>query len=123
MISVIVIGYEEMINFLIASAALTVVFILLFKFLGMDFLTIELQGDELEIKHYSIFPFGRRYNMFKIPLDRIHDAVIKNGFIGSQLIVYQQTAKGLAKYPPLPLLGLSSKDKQELLKVLKKNHE
>lgn len=58
----------------------------------------------------------------EIPKSKFVKYKIKNEFFGlrSSLILYQNTEKGLSKYPPVSLSSLKRSEKRDIIEVLDK---
>lgn len=77
------------------------------------FFYIELENDKsaFRIKHYNIFPFWQEFKVYQIPLERYKKYEIKKiaGGLFSWLYLFEQTNRGLAKYPAIGVSALSTK--------------
>jgi hypothetical protein len=90
---------------------------------GYYFLQIEVKEDkELMVKYYNLFPAGRKFRAFKIPLQQLHHHEIeyKTGGLTPWLILYQNMKGGIAKYPPLGLSATTKKERHKIVEFLKK---
>ena len=90
---------------------------LFFYFGGFFFIQIEVENNKnLLVKHYNLFPIGRKFKAFKIPLHQIYRHEIRSKMAGLfyWLTIYQKMQGGIAKYPPV---GLSATNKKNRLKI------
>ncbi|MFW5645562.1 MAG: hypothetical protein ACOCZL_06580 [Bacteroidota bacterium] len=71
-------------------------------------------GDKLQFRYYPIRAFNSKKNSILIPKHKFVSFKTEKTFLGEKLYLYQQNRKGLAKYPPISLSGLSSKDREDL---------
>lgn len=71
-------------------------------------------GDKLVFRYYPIRAFNQKKNSIIIPKDKFAKYRTEKTFLGEKLHLYQQNRKGMAKYPPISLSGLSSKDREDL---------
>ena len=103
------------------SAALTLLTILVFRFGGFHYISTSLANQEIEIKFYNIFPYGRKFRMIKTSAKQLQRIVIRKGFlgIGRGMILYQQTGNQVAKYPFIGLSALNENDRTRILIHLK----
>ncbi|WP_462319172.1 hypothetical protein [Marinilabilia sp.] len=96
---------------------------LLFYLGGYHYIQLEVQNNqELMVKYYNLFPVGRKFQAFKIPLKNLHHHEIRYGAGGmtSWLIVFQKMQGGLAKYPAVGLSAMSKKGRNEIIEYLSK---
>lgn len=103
-------------NYFWVLAILGVVVIYVFWFGGYDYAMMTLTSSNVEIKYYSLIPFGREYRVIRLKTVEIDHVVLKKGFlgIGSSLIIFQKSGKGLAKYPRVGLSAFSLEDKARI---------
>lgn len=87
---------------------------------GFYYTEFELEKTEFRLKHYNLFPFGQQYKVFKIQHNRFSKYEIKRyaGGIFSWLYIYEQTGRGLAKYPAIGISALSSAQIKSLVEYL-----
>ncbi len=95
---------------------------------GFFYLEFEVSKSKLIIKHYNLFPFWREFKVYQIPIDRYSKYQVKSYFGGlfSWIYIYEQTNRGLAKYPAIGTSALSAtllKSFTDYLESIKKNPE
>jgi hypothetical protein len=101
----------------LAVACLVGLTALFFYLGGYYFYQIEVKNNkELLIKYYNLFPAGRKFKAFQIPLKQFHHHTIRRrlGGLTSWLILYQKMQGGVAKYPPLGLSASSKEDRKAI---------
>ena len=112
-------NYSLMIQ--VISGVLVVMMSILFKFGGFDYLLIQKEEDDIEIKFYSVFPYGRKFRMIKINRLQVDKIEITNGFLGlnKSLTIYQKKKDGSAKYPKVCLSALNKDDFKSITTLFK----
>lgn len=105
----------------ISCLSLLVLAVLLFKLGGFYYLIIELKNDVLEIKFYTVFPYGRKFKMIRAEINQLDRVEYSNGLlgVGRSLSMYQKKKDGSAKYPVIGLSALSKADFTKLNEVLR----
>jgi len=90
---------------------------------GYYYISLEIDKNrDLMVKHYNLFPMGRKFQAYRIPLKQYHHYEIKTkaGGLIRQLILYQKMQGGIAKYPPVGLSAMDKKGMDEVTGFLKK---
>jgi len=90
---------------------------------GYYYISLEIDNNrDLMVKHYNLFPMGRKFQAFRIPLKQYHHHEIqsKTGGLMRQLVLFQKMQGGIAKYPPLGLSAVTKKGLKEISDFLKK---
>ncbi len=87
---------------------------------GFHFFRAEIKKEMLEIKYYNLFPAGRKFQTVLIPLKQYHHHEIKRqlGGLFKWIIIYQEMAGGVAKYPPIGLSASGKKVQKALNEML-----
>lgn len=77
---------------------------------GFYYIELETDKSAFKIKHYNLFPFWQEFKVYHIPLERYSKFEVKKVFGGIfiWLYLYEQTSRGLAKYPAIGVSALSS---------------
>jgi hypothetical protein len=107
----------------VALAGIIAGIALFFRMGGYYFIQVEVKEDkELMVKYYNLFPAGRKFRAFKIPLQQLHHHEIeyKTGSLTSWLILYQKMQGGIAKFPPVGLSAATKKERRKIDEFLKK---
>jgi len=96
-----------------------VYFSLLLKLNNMIFMDT---GNKIILRYYPLHPFHDKFKSIEIPKDQFSHFQIKKGIFNlrTQIILFQKTDRGVAKYPPVSITSLSKKDKDSLLLLLLK---
>jgi hypothetical protein len=99
-----------------------IVVLLLFRYGGFEFVMVDFNEDETDIKYYRIFPFGRKYNRIVIPNELLGYFKIQKGIghLFSSLILFQNRSVEMAQYPPIGLAAVNSDMQKKLLEQLNK---
>lgn len=90
---------------------------------GYNYIRIEVENNKnLVIKYYNLFPVGRKFKAFKIPLQNFHhhEIVYSMGGLTSNLVLFQRMQGGVAKYPPVGLSAAGSDGRKEISDFLSK---
>ena len=90
---------------------------------GYNYIKIEVENNKnLVIKYYNLFPVGRKFKAFKIPLQNFHHHEIVYGLGGltSNLLLFQRMQGGVAKYPPVGLSAAGADGRKEISNFLSK---
>lgn len=93
---------------------------------GFFYVEIEPEPGSFRVKHYNLFPFWQEFKVYQIPLERYHKYEIKKaaGGLFSWLLLFEQTSRGLARYPGIGLSALSAaqlKTITDYLESIRKN--
>lgn len=82
-------------------------------------------GEELTFRYFRVHPFAGGKKSVFIPTQHFHTFEITKKLGGMQryLVLYQQTNRGVAKYPGISLTGLSNEHYQKLIDQLKQHFE
>lgn len=72
------------------------------------------------IKFYAMTSVFPKYNMIKIPKDRLYKFEFKKTFVNQRndLVLYQKTEQGIAKYKPISISALNQDNKIKLIDAL-----
>ncbi len=94
--------------------------LLVYRYGGFEYVSFEFNDDDIDIKYYRLFPFGRKYNRIIIPYELLGDFKIQKGIgtVFSSLILYQNRAGAMAQYPPIGLAATTQDLRAKLLKEL-----
>ncbi len=90
---------------------------------GYNYVRIEVdKNKDLMVKYYNLFPVGRKFKAFKIPLKNFHhhEIVYDLGGLTSKLILFQRMQGGIAKYPPVGLSAAGKDGRKEIREFLSK---
>jgi len=102
-----------------------IVVVLLFRYGGFEFVMIDFGEDEIDIKYYRIFPFGRKFNRIVIPNELLGYFKIQKGIgpLFSSLILFQNRRGEMAQYPPIGMAAVNNEMQKKLLEQLNKISE
>jgi hypothetical protein len=108
---------EEMV---IPLWAVLIGILLTYRYGGFEYVSFDFNDDDIDIKYYRLFPFGRKYNRIIIPNELLGDFKIQKGIgtIFSSLILYQNRGGAMAQYPPVGMAAITKEIRHNLLKEL-----
>jgi len=91
--------------------------VVVFRYGGFEFVMVDFNEDEIDIKYYRIFPFGRKYNRVIIPNEMLGYFKIQKGFgpLFSTLILFQNRSGEMAQYPPIGMAAVNAEMQKALL--------
>ncbi|MFW6370337.1 MAG: hypothetical protein ACOC10_03935 [Bacteroidota bacterium] len=91
-----------------------------FYMLNMNYIYYNDDGAKIILRFYSMRPLEQKKRAFEIPKEKFVRYELKKDMGGLRefLILYQQTPKGVFRYPPVSLTALSFSEKSRLLKRL-----
>ena len=106
----------------IALGLLILLIAIIFATGGFHYLEIEPKDDLISIKYFNLFPIGREFKSLQIPYKRFSHIKTKNTFGGlfRYFYLYEQTSRGLARYPKIGLTSLSKTERNEIIAFFKK---
>lgn len=115
--------YFEIPNLKLTLGLLTLVFLLglIFSFqLRFNHLIFMDTGDKLILRYYPLHPFHEKFKSIEIPKSEFSHFEIKKGLFNlrTEVILFQQTVRGVAKYPPVSISALTKKDRENFLASL-----
>lgn len=74
----------------------------------------------IAIKFYAMTSLFPKYNMVKVPKDKLYKFEIQKTFYNQreELVLYQKMKEGIAKYKPISITGLSHDYRKQILDAL-----
>ena len=110
------VDFEKVILFQIILGILLVLTVAVYYFGGYYYIEIAVENESLNFRHYNLFPFGRKFKLFQIPLKKFQKFEIRKYFFGifTFLLVYEKSHKGVARYPRIGLSAVP-KSHQKLI--------
>jgi len=88
---------------------------------GYYYLEFKVENNRyLQIRYFNLSPIGREYKSFKIELNRFHSFQVKKLGPFSFLYLFEDSGKGMAKYPKLGLSAMNSSQRNAFLSFLHK---
>lgn len=125
LVALFVFEIESSLDIKIGVAVLGVAVVSLFKFGGFDYLIVELKDKTVEVKFYSVFPYGRKFRMIRINEKQISKVEFVNGFlgVGNKMLIYQDKKGQLEKYPNVYLSALSNSEDKALKEFFNSKRE
>ncbi|PKP23271.1 MAG: hypothetical protein CVU05_00025 [Bacteroidetes bacterium HGW-Bacteroidetes-21] len=78
------------------------------------------EGNKLVLRYYRMGTINVKFRSIEIPKNTLHSWEIKKHFFNkrSELILFQSTPKGIAKYPPVPITALTKQQSDAVMQTL-----
>ncbi|TCO08033.1 hypothetical protein [Natronoflexus pectinivorans] len=89
---------------------------------GFYYIEVESEKEVFRIRFFNLLPVGREYKAMEIPLSRFHKYEVKSKFGGlfHYLYLFEETGRGLAKYPPIGFTALRKDERAIIVEFLDK---
>lgn len=102
--------------------ALFLLFFLLHFMKDHNYIYYSDTGNKFILRYFSLRPLADKKNVIEFNKRELQRFEVKKSLSGfnERLIIYRQTTKGIAKYPPVSLTALDRQDKEKLLAALQK---
>ena len=100
---------------------LVFVLILVYRnFLNFNYIYFSNETDKIILRYYPIKFFTKDFRSIEISKSSFRDFEEKKSFLGKKhdIILFQLTKKGIAKYPKISLSALNKKQKRDLTDTL-----
>lgn len=115
--------WKEMDIAALINAAVLVLSIFAFQFVGLNFIEYNSDGDNLRIRYYPVISFfGKEYSSIEFNKKLLFKAEVKKSFLFADLNLEVKTKKGVAEYPSVSLVALSKNDivsiQADLVKIM-----
>lgn len=114
-----VLGIER--NYFAIAATILYILYYTFSYLrDINYFYFNNNSSKMIIRYYSLKPLSSEQNSLEMNKQEFQKFEIKKSFGGLRkyLIIYQRTAKGIAKYPPISISILKKKDVDQLTREL-----
>ncbi len=116
--SLFVFNKEEVWGYIIFIVAVYLLFSLFWHLKKYYYIEVDSDSNFLTIKFFGTSFLSSSKHKIRIPLrDFVKYEIIKKG-LHKDLILYQQTERGLAKYPPVSIEGLPNKQLKDFIDLL-----
>ena len=111
----------------VPSYLYSIFFILLYIFylvyrsqLKYHFIFFSDEGPKVVLRYYRFGGITHQYRSFEIVKSSLYSFEITRHFFNKreELVIYQKTPKGIAKYPPVPLTALTPEQSSALTQTL-----
>ena len=91
-----------------------------FYMLNMNYIYYNDDGSKIILRFYSMRPLTQKKSAFEIPKDKFvkHEIIKEAGGLQVYLVLYQQTPRGVFRYPPVSISALKREEKEKLVKRL-----
>jgi len=92
-------------------------------FLNFNFIIFQESDDFIILRYYPLHPFHDNFKSIEIPRKDLSNFEWKLKIFGlrPELSLFQQTPKGVAKYPSVSLSAISKTDRKKITDTLNKN--
>ncbi|MFA8435645.1 MAG: hypothetical protein ACEPOZ_14085 [Marinifilaceae bacterium] len=105
------------------AGCLTLLFILILAFsfsLKLNYIIYMDNADKIVLRHYPLHPFHDKFKSIEIPKNEFSHFVIQKKLFNlrSELILFQTTSRGLAKFPPISISALPKKSQIAIINSL-----
>lgn len=100
--------------------ALLILFFVIMALRNFNYVVYKEADEKLIFRFYPLHPFHDNFKAIEIPKLQFkgYEIETKNGKLAIEIILLQETQKGVAKYPPISITGFSKTDREKLLKEL-----
>ena len=101
--------------------AVYIIISLYFIYLNYNYILIKMDPSKILLRHYSLRPWDSAKKSYEIPINELSGVKIKSQLFGIKkgLIFYRKIRKGVAKYPPVSLTGLSKSQIRQINEIFK----
>ncbi|RUT78102.1 hypothetical protein [Ancylomarina longa] len=118
--------YLSIPNIYIILGAMSILFftlIIFSLFLNYNFIIFQESDDFIILRYYPLHPFHDNFKSIEISRNSLSHYDWKNKIFGlrPELTLYQQTTKGVAKYPAVSLSAITKADRKKVKAILNKN--
>jgi hypothetical protein len=113
--------FEYEIIFQIIVGLLLILITVVFSYGGYYYLEIKVENNEvLIIKYYNLFLLVRKFKVIQIPVKRFEKYKLKKYFFGifSFIVIYEQSRKGVARYPEIGISAVPKSQQKVLISLL-----
>lgn len=109
-------------SYLIIVAIVLVLSIIFLNKLKFRFLLFDIKDNKIVLRYHGLGPMGTSFKSIEFPAQKLAKFEIKDELFGlrKELILYQETPKGVAKYPGVSLSAVSKSEREKILAVLAK---
>ena len=79
-------------------------------------------GNKFVLRYFSLRPLADKKKSIEFNKKELHKFELRRSLLGfnENIIIYRQTPKGVAKYPPVSLTALNKADKEKMMASLQK---
>lgn len=108
----------------LGSITAFVLFTIIFTLsLDLNYIIYQESEKKIILRYYPLHPFHQKFKSIEIAKNSLSHFDIENNLFGlrTEIILYQQTERGLAKYPKVSISGLSKSDRTKMIDSLKRN--
>lgn len=88
--------------------------------LRYHFISFSDEGGKIVIRFYRFGGITQKYRSYEIVKSMLYSYEIHYHFFGKrpELVIFQKTSKGIAKYPPIPITALTPEQLSALTQIL-----
>jgi hypothetical protein len=88
--------------------------------LQYHFISFSDEGNKIILRYYRFSGISQKYRSFEILKSAFYTYEIHRHFFGrrAEMVLFQRTPKGIAKYPPVPLTALTPAQLSAITQIL-----
>ncbi|HEX3007601.1 MAG TPA: hypothetical protein VHO90_08300 [Bacteroidales bacterium] len=107
-------------DYAVAATIIYIIYYLISFLRDINYFYFNNNSSKIIMRYYSLRPLSSDQNSLEVNKEEYYKYEIKKTFGGFRkyLIIYQRTAKGIAKYPPISISILKKKDVEQLTREL-----
>lgn len=106
--------------FLLVLALIFVLIIIYLNKLKLRFILFDIKDDKILLRYHGLGPIGATFKSIEFPAKQLVKFELVKAFGGlrKELILYQKTKKGIAKYPAVSMAAMKKNDLEKILATL-----
>lgn len=114
---------EDIYTVLGGMSAFVIITIIFTLSLDLNFVIYQESEKKIILRYYPLHPFHHKFKSIEIAKNSLSHFDIENKLLGlrTEIVLYQQTERGLAKYPKVSISALSKSDKLKMIDSLRRN--
>ena len=91
--------------------------------LNLNYIIYQESEEKIILRYYPLHPFHQKFKSIEILKSQFSHFNLKRKLFGlrPEVTLYQQTERGLAKYPSVSISSLTKSSQAEMIKSLQKN--
>lgn len=112
--------FFETYNYLIVLAVLFILIIIFLNKLKFRYIMLDIKDNKLILRYHGLGPMGTSFKSIEFPAQNLAKYEIRSAFYGlrKELVLYQRTNKGIAKYPGVSLAAVDKLDREKIVALL-----
>lgn len=91
--------------------------------LNLNYIIYQESEEKIILRYYPLHPFHHKFKSIELPKNSLSHFDLNQKLFGlrPEVTLYQQTERGLAKYPSVSISSLSKSNRAKLINSLQKN--